>query len=183
MDYKVLKDFKNKESVSEQIITKYEEKVPSEIITLWKEYGYGTFLNNYLKVVNPDEFTEVLQETSKRYTDAVVLFTTSMGDLIIWSNNYVRLLNYRRGIVKTILFSFEFFFQNLEDEDFKNEDLDWNPYLNAAEKYGEPNFDECFGYVPLLGLGGSEKIENLQKVKLNEYLYIITQTMGPIDCN
>jgi len=26
--------------------------------------------------------------------------------------------------------------------------------------------DECFGYVPLLGLGGTEKVENLQKVRL-----------------
>ena len=31
-------------------------------------------------------------------------------------------------------------------------------------------FDECYGYVPLLGLGGSEKVDNLQKVKIKEHI-------------
>lgn len=181
MDYNVLKDFKFEGNVSEQTINKYEKKVPSEIINLWKAYGYGTFLNGYLKVVNLDEYIQTLQETSSRYTDAVVLFTTSMGDLIIWSNNYVRLVNYRRGIIKTILSKFTFFFQNLESQKYKDEYLDWNPYLDAVKKYGEPGFDECFGYVPILGLGGSEKVENLKKVKLNEHIYIITDFMGPVE--
>jgi hypothetical protein len=35
--------------------------------------------------------------------------------------------------------------------------------------------------VPLLGLGGPEKIENLSKVKLIEHIYLITQFMGQIE--
>lgn len=31
------------------------------------------------------------------------------------------------------------------------------------------------------GLGGEEKVESLQKVKLIEHIYIITQFMGPIE--
>ena len=29
--------------------------------------------------------------------------------------------------------------------------------------HGSLLFDECFGYVPLLGLGGAKKVENLKK--------------------
>ncbi|MGW8429070.1 hypothetical protein ACWGJQ_27120 [Peribacillus simplex] len=25
------------------------------------------------------------------------------------------------------------------------EELEWNPYPEAVDKYGEPDFDECFG--------------------------------------
>ncbi|WP_231572131.1 T6SS immunity protein Tdi1 domain-containing protein [Pontibacillus halophilus] len=81
-----------------------------------------------------------------------------MGDLIIWSDGYVRLLHYRYGVVKTILFTFEFFFQNIKDIEFKNEELAWQPYPEAFKRYryNKLEFDECFGYTPLLGLGGAE---------------------------
>lgn len=55
------------------------------------------------------------------------------------------------------------------------------PYPEAVQKYGEPAFDECFGYVPLLSLGGPEVAENLQKVKLREHLNLITQFSGPVE--
>lgn len=47
--------------------------------------------------------------------------------------------------------------------------------------YGKLNYDECFGYVPLLGLGGPEKVENLQKVKIREHIELISQLVGRIE--
>jgi hypothetical protein len=47
--------------------------------------------------------------------------------------------------------------------------------------YGHPAFNECFGYVPLFGLGGPEKVDNLNKVKLIEHIYLTTQIMGQIE--
>ena len=44
-----------------------------------------------------------------------------------------------------------------------NDELKWQPYPEALSKYSAPNFDECFGYTSLLGLGGAEKVENLKK--------------------
>ncbi|MBC6972253.1 DUF1851 domain-containing protein [Bacillus sp. Xin] len=79
------------------------------------------------------------------------------------------------------LLKFKFFFNNAADDYFLERVLDWNPYQEAKDRYGELAFDECFGYTPLLGLGGSEKVENLQKVKLIEHIYLITQFMGPIE--
>ncbi|WP_324604070.1 T6SS immunity protein Tdi1 domain-containing protein [Paenilisteria weihenstephanensis] len=56
----------------------------------------------------------------------------------------------------------------------------WKPYQEAVKKLGTPAYDECFGYVPLLALGGSEKMENLQKVKLKEHILLISALAGPI---
>jgi hypothetical protein len=50
-----------------------------------------------------------------------------------------------------------------------------------VKKYETPAFDECFGYVPLLGLGGVEKIDNIRKVKLKEHIYLITEFMGNLE--
>mgnify|MGYP006373279059 FL=1 len=162
------------------MIIKYTKLVPNEIIDLWSNYGFGTFMQGYFKSVNPEEFKEILGESSQRYKDSFVLFATGMGDLVIWSDGYVRLINYRYGVVKTIMFTFEFFFQNINDLEFKDEDLSWQPYPEALKQYGELDYDECFGYTPLLGLGGAEKVENLKKVKLKEHILIITEFMGPV---
>jgi hypothetical protein len=48
-------------------------------------------------------------------------------------------------------------------------------YLMPADNASNP----ILGYTPLLALGGPEKVENLQKVKLIEHVYLITQFMGP----
>ena len=54
-------------------------------------------------------------------------------------------------------------------------------YNKAIQKYGEPAYDECFGYVPLLGLGGKDTVDNLKKVKLKEHIYIINDLVGPVE--
>nr|WP_233504779.1 T6SS immunity protein Tdi1 domain-containing protein [Parageobacillus thermoglucosidasius] len=110
------------------------------------------------------------------------MFATSMGDIIVWEKGrYLNLLNFRKNEVHVISAGFDFFFEDLNDEAFLDEELNWFPYPEAVKRYGEPKFDECFGYVPLLGLGGLEKVENMKKVKLIEHIYLITQFMGPIE--
>lgn len=137
-------------------------------------------MQGYFKSVNPEEFKEVLEVSSQRYKDSIVLFATGMGDLVIWSDGYVRLLNYRYGMVKTIMYTLEFLFPNIVDLEFREEELSWEPYPHAIKQFNELEYDECFGYAPLLGLGGAEKVENLNKVKLKEHILIITEFMGPV---
>ncbi|EHC2218140.1 DUF1851 domain-containing protein [Listeria monocytogenes] len=177
----VLSDFKLNNEVPNEVIEKYKNLVPKEIITLWKDYGFGTFMQGYFKSVNPDEFNDILQECSQRYTNSIVLFATGMGDLVIWADGYVRLLNFRYGILKTVMPNFLYFFRSSDSGKFRDEYLKWQPYPRVVEKYGEASYDECFGYTPILGMGGTEKVENLKKVKLREHIYLITQFMGPIE--
>ncbi|MEC2665533.1 DUF1851 domain-containing protein, partial [Bacillus cereus] len=85
------------------------------------------------------------------------------------------------GTVDVVAGKFKFFFKNTKDDYFLEKVLDWKHYQQALNKYGKLEIDECFGYTPLLALGGPEKVENLQKVKLIEHVYLITQFMGPIE--
>jgi hypothetical protein len=54
-------------------------------------------------------------------------------------------------------------------------------FLSALERLGYCAYDECYGYFPALALGGSEKVENLQKVKLREHLSLLFQMVGVIE--
>ncbi|SNT40405.1 hypothetical protein SAMN05444672_12010 [Bacillus sp. OK838] len=170
------------ENIDKEVIDKYKEKIPEQITEIWRQYGFGSILKGYLKLVNPDVFEELLKDVYIRSEDAIPLFATSMGDIIVWEKGrYLNLLNFRKGNVNVISAGFDFFLDDLNDNSFIVEELEWNPYPEAVDKYGEPDFDECFGYTPLLGLGGPDKVENLKKVKLIEHIYLISQFMGPIE--
>ncbi|SHM57782.1 T6SS immunity protein Tdi1 domain-containing protein [Gracilibacillus kekensis] len=174
-------NFNKYETVDESITSRYKEKLPAELIEVWDKYGFGTVLNGFLKVINPEEYLDILERCYIRYEQAIPIFTTAMGDIIVWEKNkYVNLLNFRKGQVHVVASGFDFFLDDLNDDEFMNEELMWEPYPEASSKYGTPEYDECFGYTPLLSLGGSEKVENLKKVKLKEHILIITEFMGPI---
>ena len=64
---------------------------------------------------------------------------------------------------------------------YLNKYFELNKYNEAVAKWGELEYDQCFGYVPLLSLGGSEKVENLDKVKIREHIELITQLVGRIE--
>ncbi|WP_296585518.1 T6SS immunity protein Tdi1 domain-containing protein [Ruminococcus sp.] len=69
---------------------------------------------------------------------------------------------------------------DLEFGELDEEYLSIEKYNAAVKKYGKLEYDECFGYVPLLGLGGKESVNNLKKVKIKEHIALITEMVGEI---
>ncbi|MFL0253345.1 T6SS immunity protein Tdi1 domain-containing protein [Clostridium neuense] len=182
MQFKVFNDFVLKEKVLKDVLDEYEGKLPEQLITAWKDYGFGTILSGYIKIINPKMFEDILKETYFRSIESIPIMVTGFGDIITWEKNkYVGVVKYRKGKANIVSASFKYFFQNLLEECFLDEDLEWKPYLEAINDYGKLDYEECFGYVPLLGLGGSEKVENLKKVKIREHIEIITQLVGKIE--
>lgn len=59
---KVFKDYIKFSDVDEKLISQYEEKLPQKIIYIWKNYGLGTFYNGYLKIINPNEYKELIEK-------------------------------------------------------------------------------------------------------------------------
>ena len=49
--------------VSNETVKKYENKLPAELIGIWKEYGYCTMLDGYLRVIDPDDYKELIDDT------------------------------------------------------------------------------------------------------------------------
>jgi hypothetical protein len=176
-----LKDFRKTGDIPAEVIAKYENKLPAELVSLWKNYGTGSFLNGYLKLVNPDEYIELLADSYETIDSTpIAIFTTSMADIIAYESGYIILINYRRNTSKTVGKSLTYLLEDINEETFLNKNLDWQPYPQAVGKLGVPAYDECFGYEPVLAAGGSEKVENLRIVKLIEHIGIITQFAGPI---
>lgn len=101
-----------------------------------------------------------------------------MGDIITCNGRGAfTIVDYRHqrldiiGIDQKI--NWYFFF----DDEFK-EYWQWDPYFEAVEKYGEPGYDECFGYEPLLSLGGDESVENLKIVNYKAHIILMSEFQG-----
>lgn len=107
---------------------------------------------------------------------------TGLGDIITWEKNrYLGIVKYRKGTFDIIEDGFEYFLDDIMDPEYVRDFLDNSQYKEAIIENGKLNFEECFGYVPLLGLGGSERVENLKKVKIKEHIELITQMVGKIE--
>lgn len=181
----IFSDFQKVEIVPENIRAKYVDKIPDSMMTLWDEYGFGSCMGGYLKIINPEEYQDILDESYMRSENTIPLFATSMGDLILLEteasgDTYVVMVNYRWGKAKVLASNYDFFLRFLEEVEFRERALEWNPYQEAVGKLGAPAYNECFGYVPILALGGSEKVVNLQKVKLKEHILLISALAGAV---
>lgn len=156
----MITDFIKKTDISEELIKEYEDKLPSEMIAFWKEFGFGTFYDGYLKAINPDDYKDLIEKSYFQGDVSIPIFATAFGDLITWEKNqFVGIVKYRYGENDVISDGFDFFFDDVTD--------------------GELD-DECFGYVPLLALGGKESVNNLKKVKILEHIALITEMSGEV---
>lgn len=181
MKDEIFKEFQKESDVSQTIYDKYEKILPSELIEVWKKYGMGSFFDGYLKMINPEEYQKLIVDTYFRGNVSIPIFITAFGDVICWEENrYIRMIKYKNGVFKGMAAGFEFFFEDLDNGLYDKEYFEFSRYHEAVKLLGKIEYDECFGYVPLLGLGGSEKVQNLKKVKIREHIELITQMTGNI---
>jgi hypothetical protein len=176
-------DYTVVEKPSPQVINHYKNKLPAELIEFWQQYGFGSYMNGYLKIVDPDIYQPILNEGYDTENNKELVFAvTGLCDFLVWVGDAVRLVDFRHGNYAIINSSnlTRFFDRRLGDSSFLKTELKDENYLPAHLKLGKLEFDECYGYVPLLGAGGSEKVENLQKVKIREHIAVIAQTMGKL---
>lgn len=183
MEFSPFKDFNRVKLVNKEQIDKFSDIVPIEMIEIWKEFGFGSFMNGYLKVVNPDDYFSLIKHSYTNGDRAVPLFSTAFGDVIIWENNeFLKIIMYRYGSVDVMLKGMKYFLPLLatDPDEFINDFFTIEKYNEAISQYGQLEYDECFGYVPLLALGGEESTDKIKKVKLREHIALITELVGGV---
>ena len=167
--------------MEKDLIKKYEAILPDELLEIWENYGFANLLDGYLRVINPEDYKALLDETYFRSKVSVSIITTAFGDVItIEEGEYIGIVKYKDGTFSMLAKSFKRFMQFITDDYFVGKYLQIPQYEEAVKRLGKLKQDECFGYVPVLGLGGSEQVENLNKVSTRVHIEIITQLVGRI---
>ena len=60
--------------IDEKLINVYKEKLPQQLIEIWSKYGFGQLLDGYLRIIDPAEYTELLNETYFRADVSIPIF-------------------------------------------------------------------------------------------------------------
>ncbi len=182
MSNDLFNDFRFTENPSTTIIEKYKGKLDSKVLDIWQEYGFGEILNGYIKIVNPDNYKDLLQKSWSDYNENYfVLFATGMGDLIVKKDDFLYFLDFRHRNIEVAGKDYDIFFTRcLPDEEYLQDEFSWEPYKDAVDLLGIPAHDECFGYEPILVAGGNKDVKKLKKVKLIEHVELIVQFTGKI---
>ncbi|MBP2621739.1 T6SS immunity protein Tdi1 domain-containing protein [Streptococcus panodentis] len=176
----MLRDFTRVAAMPQEIIEKYKNQVPAELVQIWREDGLGTFLDGFLKVINPDEYLELVRETYFRGDISIPIFVTGFGDIITWEENkYVGIIKYKNGSFNIMIKNFTHFLKFI-DSNHITKHFDLPLYHEAIEKYGPLDYSQCFGFVPLLALGGFKDVKHLNRVKIYEHILLIAQLVGNV---
>lgn len=177
-------------SASEDICAHFKGKVPDQLVGYWKEYGFCGWAEGLFWVVNPQDYVKVLsawlKDTPFEKEDKYhVISRTAFGELEIWGertgNSLTIVPQYgqiypdkvqaehliNRGGDQCI----RLFFASMNKSHIDLDDDKDKPLFDRLKnKLGVLADDEMYAIVPAPALGGSARLDSIQKVKIIEHL-------------
>jgi hypothetical protein len=179
--------------VPKNIINKYKEIFPNDLIIIWEKMGFGIFEDGFFQLVNPDEYEFVFKYIDKLYEPSVIWAVTALGDLIMWEGNknvtiknagncntFINVRKCNDHVIGADMEGFLNYF--LGDRDYwpDNDYFAAKPYLQIKGKISPLEYGQCYGYVPAIALGGNATIKNIKIVDIKSYINIIGNAVGKI---
>ena len=185
----------DKRYVPPSSIERYRGKLPDQLLAYWEEHGWCGYADGLFWTVNPQEYEPTLEawigNTQFMEQDTYhVIARSAFGELYFWgekSGDSLTILPWdalafpSTGAAKYVSEgkaddAIKWFFGGQQREDFDLEDDGERPlFTPALKKLGQLKFDEIYGFVPALALGGSATLPHLQKVKAIEHLLLLAQ--------
>jgi hypothetical protein len=164
----------------------YQGKLPNQLLTYWKDHGWCGYGGGLFWMVNPQEYEDVvaywLAGTHFETLDTYHLIARSaFGELYLWGEE--------TGSVLTITAYASRYIDGAHsstdaERDAKiqgllmwvmTEGIDLDLFDSARETLGTLAPDEMYGFVPALMLGGSASLANLQRLKADVHLILLSQ--------
>lgn len=179
-------DFVPHSPVPPAVVEAYRGRVPDEIVEVWERYGYGTFGEGFVRVIDPALYEEQLGDRiGKTQGDgiAIPVMTTGLGDLITWepSIGALVLLMFRSHRVRGLGRAHSFFtLLRMDGVEHLEEDLEWDLFPQAVAAQGPPAYDECFVHVPLPVMGGPGTVDTLEKRQTLTAIQVMVELQGAI---
>lgn len=164
--------------IKKEVLDKYAGTIPYILAQLWKEDGWAGYMDGFIWTVNPDDYKEVVLKwvDVPIGTPVLPIMRTAFGDLIVWYQGWVKMINVRHHnllpLHEDLKKLFEQFFTA---ESYAMEKMQSKYFPKTFKELGTLKHDECYGFFPILALGGDEKPKNLKVVKIREHLEILTQ--------
>jgi len=155
---------------TEEMLELYADKLPKELLSFWKEYGFGNYANGLIKVIEPSDYMDSFYAwVGDSDFNKLPILLTAFGDLFYYrelseTENDISLLNIHYRKIDVCTYNFDDFFNDyILDDEISEDLLKEKLFAEAVESKGNLNFNEIFFFVPALILGGSETAKKLDK--------------------
>lgn len=142
-------DFVPHAPVPAATIDAYDGLVPEEIVELWERYGYGSFGEGFVRIVDPHaveaRIGNLLGKMIGDSTAAVPIMVTALADVVLWEPDRGvagLLLRQRRAVglgsrPRTLVR-----LTAKHGAAHLSRAFDWSPYPDAVAHHGVPAYDE-----------------------------------------
>ncbi|KWT02808.1 aspartyl-tRNA amidotransferase subunit B [Pseudomonas syringae pv. avii] len=176
-----------RQEVPESSIERYKGKLPDLLLHYWSEHGWCGYGEGIFWMVNPQEYEGVtaswIQGTEFENQDTYHLIARSaFGELYFWGEETGASLKITSIVSRCTTFisslpkdqmdkRFQNFLLSAEVEYNDFDDL----FQPAKKKLGTLSCDEMYRFVPAIMLGGSDALDNLEKVRSVEHLVFLSQ--------
>ena len=173
------------------LVKNYEKRLPVDILDLWTSYGFGDYSEGLLRLINPDDYNNILYEwLNKKDMSRIPILITAFGEIFYYRDlgitfsdegdeihheDFNLLDVHFKNIEVCTWSSISFFEDYLCDENIIESMLRKSLFEQSVEKSGRLAENECFYFVPALALGGTESIECIAKGDMNVQLSILFQ--------
>ncbi len=185
--------------VPQSSIEKWRGKLPNQLLTYWQQEGWCAYVDGIIWTVNPDDYEDIvdewLEDTQLEQIDSFhVIARSAFGKLYLCGARCGRNLTINphisaiTGLAKELKqktsedldLSIKSFFGSVSISDFDVKDESRKGlFQRAVKKLGLLEPDEMYAFQPALMLGGNMRLENLERVKLDQQLTILRQLGQP----
>lgn len=149
-----------------QLYDKYAGKLPDKLVNYT---GDEVLAKGLISLCNPEVYSDLLADGYEE-KDAYVFAVTAFGDLLIWEKGkYVNVVSFSNHKVSILESGFEFFMEDILDENYLRQYFNYDLYLEALNKLGKCSSGECYVSSPIPVIGGELSIDKLTKGKIREY--------------
>lgn len=165
-----------------EVIEKYRDRVSEDVVNIWQNYGTGSFCDGYFRIINPDDYIELVKETYFDGENVVPIFVTPFADvLVLGEDDYIGMIKYKNHDFNIINRGIDTFFEYLQKyEGFWKDYFDRDFYKKARDKFGSLKNDESYGFSPLLCMGGRKALKNVDIVNTRVHIELISQMVGGV---
>lgn len=159
---------------------RYADRVPPAVVRLWRDRGQVMTADGFVRLIDPALLTSHRELLWPDLPDALPLFTTAWGDVVVETGGTLRLSLFRHGLHTGLLAdSDDVVLRILVDPRVQTAVLQRGGYDNAVRRHGVPAIDEVLGHTLPLLLGGGRSVDNITRQPLADHLaFLATAVSG-----
>lgn len=178
------KPSKNLKKPSEKVLDFGEKTLPKNLIDLWKNYGFGSYGDGIIKLINPVDYMQSLYNfLGGEDFNKIPFAMTILGNLFYYNkleNKIYYLDIHNRDNVNCDIDFKDFFEKFIINDGISKNILRKDIYKDLQKNIGNIKDDEIYFYVPALMLGGSPNIKKMKKGDAKIHHNILFQMGGVI---